>query len=82
MTSPKVDSLSTSDMCKHVKHLGYGSAAQVRLYGEEFEVVSDPFPRAGGIAVQARARKDSTVRVLRLPTTILQPVRGRVTNAA
>jgi hypothetical protein len=42
---------SVSDICAHLKHLGYAISRRIRLYGEEFEVVSDPFPEAGGIAV-------------------------------
>jgi hypothetical protein len=54
----------------------------VRLYGEEFEVVSDPFPEAGGIAVRVTSKKDSRVRALQLPSTVLQSVRGRTSKAA
>jgi dipeptidyl aminopeptidase/acylaminoacyl peptidase len=54
----------------------------VRLNGEEFELLSDPFPEAGGIAVNVKTKKNSTIRVLRLPATILQSVRGRVPKAA
>jgi hypothetical protein len=45
-------------------------------------VVSDPFPEADGIAVQVTTKKDSKIRVLQLPATVLQSVRGRTTNAA
>jgi hypothetical protein len=58
------------------------ATARVRLYGEEFEVLSDPFPEAGGIAVQVKTKKDSNMRVLRLPSTVLHSVRGRKAKAA
>jgi len=45
---------------------------RIRLYGEEFEVVSDPFPEADGIAVQVTTKKDPSIRVLRIPATVLQ----------
>jgi len=54
----------------------------VRLYGEDFEVLSDPSPEGGGIAVEAKAKKDSRVCVLRLPATVLQSVKGQVASAA
>lgn len=82
MTSPKIESPSVSEICTKVKHLGYGASASVRLYGEEFEVMSDPFPEAGGIAVQARTKKDSRVRLLQIPATVLQSVRGPRSDAA
>lgn len=81
MTSHSVPA-SISEICAHVKHLGYGSSAHVRLYGEEFELLSDPFSDAGGIAVRVRTKGDPRVRVLRLPVTVIQSARGRVAVAA
>lgn len=63
---------SVSDICARVKHLGYSISRRIRLYGEEFEVVSDPFPDAGGIAVHVTTNKDSAIRVLQIPVTVLQ----------
>jgi hypothetical protein len=60
-----------------VKRLGYAARERIGLYGEEFEVVSDPFPYAGGIAVNVRTTKDAQVRIVRLPATVLQSVMGR-----
>ena len=78
MTNPNVGSPSVSEICAKIKHLGYGVSASVRLYGEDFEVVSDPFPEADGIAVRVTTVKDSKIRVLQIPSTVLQSVkRGR-----
>jgi hypothetical protein len=67
-----------SEICARVKHLGYSTSRRVRLYGEEFEVVSDPFPEADGIAVRVTTKKDSKIRVLQIPATVLQSAkRGR-----
>jgi hypothetical protein len=78
MASRNVESPSVSEICAHVKHLGYSASSRVRLYGEEFEVVSDPFPEADGIAVRVRTKKDSKIRLLQIPATVLQSVkRGR-----
>ena len=77
MTSHNVDPSSVSEICENVKNLGYICSARVRLYGEDFEVLSDPFPESDGIAVHAKATKDSRVCVLRLPATVLQSVKGR-----
>ena len=75
MSTP--EAASVSDICARVKHLGYTKSQRVRLYGEEFEVVSEPFPEADGVAVHVKSRKNPEVRVLRLPTTVLQSVKGR-----
>jgi hypothetical protein len=82
MISQDATSPSVSEICANVKHLGFAASKFIRLYGEDFEVVSDPFPEAGGIAVRVKAKRDSSVRVLRLPATILQGTKSRVTNAA
>ena len=58
------EALSVPEICAHVKHLGYAASKRVRLYGEEYEVVSDPFPEADGIAVQVTTKK--TVVSMRL----------------
>ena len=77
MSSRNLESPSVSEICAHVKHLGYSASKSVRLYGEQFEVVSDPFPEADGIAVHVTTKKDSKVRVLQLPATVLQSVKRR-----
>jgi hypothetical protein len=65
-----------------VKRLGYGANQSIRLYGEEFEVISDPFPEAGGIAVSVRTKKSDSIRVIQLPATVLQSVKGPLPTAA
>src|ERR1700675_4395077 len=75
MISHSGDSPSVSEICAHVKHLGYATSERIRLYGEEFQVVSDPFPEADGIAVHVTTKKNSSIRVLRLPVTVLQSAR-------
>ena len=73
MTSSSDHSLT--EICTRVKHLGYAPSKRVRIYGEEFEVVSDPFPHGGGIAVYVKSKKESRVRPLPLPKMLLLAVR-------
>jgi hypothetical protein len=73
---------SVTEVCARVEHLGYTKSGRIRLYGEEFEVVSEPFPYAGGIAVQARSRKDAKIRVLHLPATVVQSVKAKRASQA
>jgi hypothetical protein len=82
MTAPTIESPSMSEICARVRHLGYAISGRIRLYGEEFEVVSDPFPEDDGIAVRVTTKNDRKIRVLQLPATILQSVRGRAMKAA
>jgi hypothetical protein len=81
MTRPTSESPSVVEVCASVKRLGYGARQRIRLYGEEFEVISDPFPEAEGIAVHVKG-KGAKIRVVQLPATLLQSVRGRVPKAA
>ncbi len=71
------ESPSVVEVCARVKHLGYTTSGRVRLYGEEFEVVSEPFAEADGIAVRVKSRKNPNVRVLRLPSTVVQTAKRR-----
>ena len=82
MVSHSIESHSVLEICANVKRMGYTASSRVRLYGEDFEVVSDPFPEAEGIAVHVKTKKDSRIRVLRLPATLLQGVKRKVSNAA
>jgi hypothetical protein len=82
MPSRNFESPSVSEICAHVKDLGYSASKSVRLYGEQFEVVSDPFPEADGIAVHVTTKKDLKIRVLQIPATVLQSVKRRGRTAA
>jgi len=68
---------SAEDACARIKRLGNVAFQRVRIYGEEFELLSDPFPECDRIAIRAKAKGDSSVRILRLPVTIVQSSRGR-----
>lgn len=82
MANGNPEEVSLSEVCARVRHLGYKASQQVRLYGEEFDVVSDPFPSDDGIAVHVTTRKDSHVRLLRIPATVLQSIKGLRKKAA
>jgi hypothetical protein len=73
---------SVAEICARVKRLGYEPSKRIRLYGEEFEVVSDPFPAAGGIAVNVKQKNGKGIRVVQLPATVLQSVTRTLTRAA
>ena len=63
---------SLGEVCTRVKNLGYATSKRIRIYGEEFEIVSDPFPHDGGLAIHVRTRKESGIRILRLPAMLLR----------
>jgi hypothetical protein len=71
-----------SDICARVKHLGYTTSKRIRLYGEEFEVISEPFAEANGIAVRAKSRRNPEGRILQIPATVLQGIRKNPAKVA
>ena len=82
MTSHHEQSPTSVEVCASVKRLGYGANQSVRLYGEQFEVVSDPFPAEGGIAVHVKSKNGEGLRVVQIPATVLQSVKGPLKRAA
>jgi hypothetical protein len=59
------------DDCDRIKDLGYTASRHIQMYGERFDIVSDPFPAGTGVAVEVTTLKQPKKRVLRLPTSIL-----------
>ena len=62
---------STADDCVRIKDLGYSSSHHIRMYGQRFDIVSDPFPSGTGVAVELTTLDQPKKRALRLPTSIL-----------
>ncbi len=62
---------STADDCVRIKDLGYSSAHQIQMYGERFDIVSDPFLAGTGVAVEVTTIRQPKKRALRLPTSLL-----------
>jgi hypothetical protein len=64
---------NSSDTCRKLISLGYARSNRVRLYGQEVQLISDPFPhRDGGIAVEVVAKSESISRTLKLPLPVLR----------
>jgi hypothetical protein len=59
-------------LCAKLKSLGYAADSMVRIYGEEFLVISNPFPEGEGFAVEAKPKKSASTRKLRIPLPIVQ----------
>ncbi len=60
-----------SDSCVKIKDLGFKTSKHVKMYGERFEIVSDPFDEGDCIAVRATSGNNPEIRTLRLPTKLL-----------
>ena len=60
------------EVCEKLKHLGYARSKHIRLYGEQFQLVSDPFPHETGVAIEVVKRDNKDRRTLKLPLPILK----------
>jgi hypothetical protein len=65
-------------VCAKAKKLGYSGSKRIRIYGEEFEIVSDPFVDGNGVAVEVITLTDTQVRTLRLPLVLLQGLKVEI----
>jgi len=70
-----LDEISSAEMCARVKNLGFSPGQYIQMYGERWEVLSDPFPLDGGIAVNVKVKGGAGSRVIKLPATVLQSVK-------
>jgi hypothetical protein len=66
-------------ICHKLRELGYASARHVRLYGEEFHLISDPIPDGDGFAVEGIARRSGKSRHIRIPLTLVHTLRRELT---
>jgi hypothetical protein len=71
MTS-QVDRSPDKETCSKLISLGYARSNRVRLYGQEVQLVSDPFPEEGGIAVEVVSQNQPVSRRMKLPLSVLQ----------
>lgn len=67
-------SIEVNEVCAQLRKMGYAQSKRIRIYGQEFEVVSNPFPQGDGIAVQAFSKRETETRTLRLPLPVVQMV--------
>jgi len=89
VTIPKIDASSAdsvmrdrsrSESCRKIKGLGFTASRHIRMYGEDFEIVSDPFHEGDCVAVHAISGNDARMRTLRLPIAILVGPEDRFVN--
>lgn len=77
-TLPASQQPELQQICDRLKQLGYAESKRIRIYGQEFEVISNPFPDGKGVAVRAQQKGTKQSRVVQLPLPVLQMVtRGK-----
>jgi len=62
------------EMCNRLQDMGYRQSKNIRIYGQEFIVISNPFPEGNGIAVRAISKTESSERTVRIPLPVLQTI--------
>ncbi len=62
-----------SGLCERLKRLGFAQENQMKLYGEEFELLSDPLIVANDLVfVDAIEKKSRQQRRVRIPLPIVK----------
>jgi len=61
-------------ICARLQELGYAREKHIRLYGEEFHLLSNPVPDGEGFAVEGVTRMSSSVRRVRIPLSLVYTV--------
>jgi hypothetical protein len=61
-------------ICERLKTLGYEHKHRIRMYGEEFDLISNPMSDEQGFAIEAVSRKTGNARKLRIPLSIVQMI--------
>lgn len=62
-------------ICEKLRKMGYAQERRIRLYGEEFDLVSNPIPDGGGFAVEAIARRSGNHRRIGVPLSLVVTIR-------
>ena len=66
-------------ICERLRDLGYANERHIRLYGEEFHLVSDPVPDGDGFAIEGIACRSGRSRYVRIPLAIVHTLRKELT---
>ena len=67
---------ASSQICLRLKQMGYSRAKSVKLYGEEFEVLSDPYREDEHIVIEVKSRRTALHRIVRLPRFVVDASRA------
>jgi hypothetical protein len=62
-------------ICERLQELGYRRERHIKLYGEEFHLVSDPVPDGDGFAIEGTSKTSTIVRRVRIPLSLVHTVK-------
>lgn len=69
-------------ICIRLQQLGYKREKHIKLYGEEFHVISDPVPDGDGFVFEGTTLRSGNARVVRIPLSLVQTLSKEVDKAA
>ena len=58
-------------ICDKLQRLGYEKEHDIKLYGEQFHLVSNPIPDGDGFAIEGVTRESAEVRRMRIPLSLV-----------
>jgi Fe2+ transport system protein FeoA len=67
---------ASRQLCLRLKQMGYSQSKSVKLYGEEFEVLSDPYSEDEHIVIQVKSQRTSLRKTVRLPRFVVDASRA------
>lgn len=67
-------------ICERLREFGYASERHLKLYGEEFDLVSDPIRDGDGFAIKGIARRSASARYIGIPLSIVHMLRQELTH--
>jgi hypothetical protein len=70
------------EICAKLIALGYAKHKRIRMYGEEFDLISDPVADENGFAIEAVSRKSGATRKLRIPLSVLRMIAGYLARSS
>lgn len=69
-------------LCERLKRLGYEKNKQLRMYGQEFDLISDPITIGEHLyVVDAIERKSKSLRRVRIPLPVINMARQELPAA-
>ena len=73
-TAVKTQAVEKGAVCTELRRLGFASGRCVKLYGEEFEFVSDPAADENGYCLKAISHKSCHARSVLIPLSVVRTV--------
>src|SRR5919198_6705779 len=74
ITMARIDE-SDAELFEKLKALGYADRNRIRIYGEEFDLVSNPISDEHGVSIEAKSRKTGDARRLRIPLSLVHMIK-------